>query len=258
MREKIQYYDSFSQDIVQSKNQDYSLPEDYQWIRPGFWHRLGARLVYGAAIAVGYPACKLGLWMTIRNRKILRQCDGCGYFLYANHTQPVGDVVLPAFLHPGKRIYTVVSTANLGIPIIGRILPALGALPIPDTIRQMKQFLAAVTQRIAQGNCVVIYPEAHVWPYYTKIRPFPASSFRFPVETDSPAFAMTTTYQKRPWGKRPRITVYVDGPFRPDPSLPPKARQAKLQQEVRQAMERRSQSSTYAYIHYQKKGDSME
>lgn len=34
---------------------------------------------------------------------------------------------------------------------------------------------------------------------------------------------MTTTYQKRKFGKHPKITVYIDGPFFPDSTLTKKS-----------------------------------
>ena len=119
----------------------------------------------------------------------------------------------------------------------------------------MKSFLSAVGKRASGKNCVVIYPEAHVWPYYTGIRPFEDTSLRFPCELDKPAFAMTVTYQKRRFGSRPKATIYLDGPFYPDKSLSLKQRRAELCNQVRSAMEERSKLSTYEYIRYVKKGD---
>lgn len=253
MKEKIQYYESFSEDVVENRGQDFPLPEDYVWLENGLLSRLYSGILYGIAWGIGAFYCRFRLHAFIKNRRVLRAWNKKGYFLYANHTQPVGDVFLPVFVNPTKRIYTIVSPANLGLPVIGRFLPRLGALPIPSNLRQMKQFLQAVNQRVQEGNSVVVYPEAHVWPYYTKIRPFPATSFRFPVENQTPVFAMTTTYQKRRWGKKPKLTVYVDGPFWPDGTLAKKEQQKELRDEIFACMERRSQSSTYEYIHYQKK-----
>ena len=56
-------------------------------------------------------------------------------------------------------------------------------------------FNEAVDKRLAQKNCLVIYPEAHVWPYYTGIRKFPAGdkSFKYAVRNKLPIFTMTTT-----------------------------------------------------------------
>ena len=117
----------------------------------------------------------------------------------------------------------------------------------------MRDFVKCVKQRVEEKNCIVIYPEAHVWPYYTKIRPFPTTSFKFPVEAKLKSFAATTTYQKRKWGKKPKITVYVDGPFEVDEKLSKKENQEKLCNEIYECMKKRSNESTYEYIEYRRK-----
>ncbi len=254
MSEKVQYYSSFSEDVVSSAEQSAAVPEGYEWIRPGLKARISAALTYGIVVFLGWIWCRAVLGISYKNRKAINSAkDGC--FIYANHTQPFGDVVLPAFLSLKKRVYTIVSPANLGIPVIGRILPALGALPIPRGLGQMKSFLSAVGERASGKNCIVIYPEAHVWPYYTGIRPFGDSSFRFAVDFDKPAFAMMVTYQKRRLGNRPKATIYLDGPFYPDKSLSPRQRRAELCSRVRSAMEQRSRLSSCEYIKYIRRGD---
>lgn len=252
--ENIQYYNDFSDDIVQTRNPDYRIPEDYVWIKKKTAYRLCSAMCYGMIWIIGLFYCKCRLHMHIKNKKVLSDCKDTGFFLYANHTQPLGDVVMPAYVAGKKRIYTIVSQENMGIPIIGKILPALGALPIPTNMKQMKRFLDAVKIRATEGNGVVIYPEAHVWPYYNKIRKFPGTSFRFPIENQLPAFAMTVTYQKRRLGKRPKVTVYVDGPFWPDCVLGRKEQRKKLKNEIYAIMEKRSLCSTYEYIQYRKAG----
>lgn len=254
MSKKVQYYSSFSEDVVSSENQSARVPADYEWIRSGLKSKISSALTYSAAVSLGWIWCKAALGISYKNRNAIHTAkDGC--FIYCNHTQPFGDVVLPAFLSLKKRVYTIVSPANLGIPVIGKILPALGALPIPDGLGQMKSFLSAVGKRASGKNCVVIYPEAHVWPYYTGIRPFEDTSLRFPCELDKPAFAMTVTYQKRRFGSRPKATIYLDGPVYPDKSLSLKQRRAELCNRIKSAMEERSKLSTYEYIRYVKKGD---
>ena len=64
---------------------------------------------------------------------------------------------------------------------------------------------------------------------------------------------MTTTYQKRRRGKKPGITVYLDGPFHGDDTLPLKKRAEELRQWVYACMTQRSMASTYAYITYEKR-----
>lgn len=100
---------------------------------------------------------------------------------------------------------------------------------------------------------MTIFPEAHVWPYYTGIRPFGEAAFHYPVATGKPVYTMTVTYQRRRWSRRPRITVFVDGPLRPDATLTRKAQQAQLAELVTQQMRQRSAASTYSYITYQRR-----
>jgi 1-acyl-sn-glycerol-3-phosphate acyltransferase len=153
-------------------------------------------------------------------------------------------------------MYAVASTANLGIPVIGKLLPLMGALPIPESLQEMKKFIAAIQYRIKENKCVVIYPEAHVWPFCNFVRPFPITSLQFPVSTKSPSFCMTTTYQKRRMGKKPKITVYIDGPFWPDHSLKEKEQQKKLCREIYDCMVKLSSNSTYEYIQYEKEPEA--
>lgn len=249
-KNKIYYYKSYNDDFVKSKNQNYKLKKDYKWIKENILYRICSEVVYFIAYIVGLFYCKFGLHVKVENRKILKKYKKQGYFLYGNHTQPVGDVFIPAYVANDKRIYTVVSQANLGVVGIGPILPMLGALPIPDSIKDTIKLKKAIEKRIEQKKCVVIYPEAHVWPYYTKIRPFQDTAFKFPVECNVASFSMTTTYYKRKFGKKPGIVVYVDGPFTPDNKLSKKENEEKICKEIYQSMANKSNNSTYEYIKY--------
>lgn len=248
--EQVRYYKSETDDFVHSKNQDYRLPDDYVWLdeRPG--RKILSAVIY--ALAWIYTLIYVRLWRRIKicNRDLLKQCGETGFFLYGNHTQPLGDVFTPAYICGRKRIYTIAGQENMGLPVIGRLLPYLGALPVPDTIPQTKQFLEAVQKRIEENCCVVVYPEAHVWPYCTRIRPFALTSFYFPVKYSAPSFCMTVTYQKRRFRKTPGITIYIDGPFYPDPKVGQKKAQKKLHDEIFHCMQKRSACSSYEYIQY--------
>lgn len=250
---KIRYYTSFDQDFVETRNQDCRVPPDYRWVRLDLPYRILSGLVYGIAIAFSTVYCRLFLHIRFKNGKTVKEGRKTGAFLYCNHTQPLGDVFTPALPCLPGRIYTVVSPANLAIPVIGKILPYLGALPIPDTLRGMKAFTAAIEYRVNHGNYVTVYPEAHVWEYYTEIRPFSETSFKYPVKLGKPVYCMTSTYQKRAVGKRPRCTVYMDGPFFPDASLSPKEQAVNLRDQVYDCMVRRSKKSNYQYIPYVQK-----
>jgi 1-acyl-sn-glycerol-3-phosphate acyltransferase len=133
----------------------------------------------------------------------------------------------------------------------------IGGIPLGTNDEEKKAMNEAVDKRIKQKKCLVIYPEAHVWPYYTKIRKFPAGdkSFKYPVRNNVPIFTMTTTYHKsKVKGQaRPDMTVYVDGPFYPDEKLTDDQNRAKLAKEAYDSMVKWSKKSTYEYFQYRHK-----
>ena len=118
--------------------------------------------------------------------------------------------------------------------------------------------MEAIKTRCSQGACVAVYPEAHIWPWYTGIRPFPDTSFRYPVMTGAPAVAMVTTYRRRrglfALCKKPGMIVTFSEILRPDPALPPRQAQAELCRQAFDFMDRSARSTPQVcYIHYEQK-----
>ncbi len=257
MREETRYYREYTEDFVESRQQEEKLPEDFVWLHENIFYRAAAAVLYGIAFIFSFFYSYFGLHIRVVGREKLKNCKGQGIFLYGNHTQPVGDAFAPAMYIFPKRLYTVAGAANLGIPLLGRLLPMLGALIVPQSMAQMKPFLNAIGYHLEHGRCIIIYPEAHVWPYCSFVRPFPETSFRYPVQFGAPAYCMTTTYQKRRRGQKPGITTYIDGPFYPEQELGKKAAQRKLHDEIYQCMQERSQASTYQYIRYVRKPEEQ-
>ncbi len=254
MSKETRYYSDFSDDFSETKTQDFKIRDDYKWVRNSFFAKLFSGVVYAAAIAFGCVFCPLVLRMKSPHGASKMRKTKEGFFIYGNHTQPVGDVVIPALCAFPKRIYTVVSQANYGIPVIGRLLPYLGALPISDTFEGMREFNRAVEYRLSQKRPIVIYPEAHVWEYYTGIRPFPDTSFKFPVYHEKPSYAMTATYRKTRFFKRPVMNVYIDGPFFPH-GKNKREKAENLKNDIYGAMLKRSKLSDCEYIAYRKKDE---
>lgn len=243
---ETRFYRTYTDDFVQTKDQDHKVPENYPWAPSRFL----SGLVYSLAVLFSSVYLPLVLHVRYKNSRVLRPAKDTGAFIYCNHTQPLGDVFLPALPALPGRIYTVVSPANLAIPGIGRLLPYLGALPIPDSLKGMKQFTAAMERRLEEGRYIAIFPEAHVWEYYTGIRPYTESAFKFPVKFGKPVYCMTVTYQKRRFGKRPAAVVYVDGPFFADAAATARQQAVQLRDRVFACMCDRSRSSNCACIRY--------
>jgi len=116
----------------------------------------------------------------------------------------------------------------------------------------MKNFLNYIEYRTNKKNSITIYPEAHIWPYYTKIRPFKSVSFKYPVKLNKPVFCITNTYQKRN-NNKVQIVSYIDGPFYRNESLQLKEAQEELRNRIYNTMVERSKNNNVEVILYKKK-----
>ena len=254
-KRRIIYYtdeltDEFSTAVITPR----AIDETYVYCHDGafkrfthfFWYRV-------VATPIGFGYAKLAHGHRIVGRAKLKAFKNRGYFLYGNHTQDIGDAVIPTLITTPKDAYVIVHPNNVSMPYLGRVTPSMGALPLPDSMKAYRNFISAVERRAKEGHAVVIYPEAHIWPYYTGIRPFTDDSFAYPVKLGLPVFCFTNTYQKRKLSKKPRIVTYIDGPFYPDESLPPRERRRALRDHVYEAMCDRARLNQVEVIKYVKK-----
>ena len=187
--------------------------------------------------------------------KALKKYKKEGYFVYVNHTQPFADTFIPSNPIYPKKNFFIVNPENVSMKFVGNTVQMLGAIPIPSNKQAMKNFLEAIRKHIEKNHSITIYPEAHIWPYYTKIRPFKDVSFKYPIQLETPTFCMTNTYQK--YGKNKiKIVTYIDGPFFPNKELTKKEQQKELRDTVYNYMVKRSQNSNIELIKYIKKSEN--
>ncbi|MCI1935236.1 MAG: 1-acyl-sn-glycerol-3-phosphate acyltransferase [Bifidobacteriaceae bacterium] len=253
MGQRAHIYESVNDDFVTSHNQSYHLPPHHIWVRHGVLHSLFFNIFYFIFFVVSWVYAHAVLHLRIVDAASLKKHASEASFIYGNHTLPQGDIALTVLLNYPHKVSAIMSPANFGIPVIGLILRHCDMLAVPHTKGQSVAFKQAMAQLVEQHAAIAIYPEAHVWPYYTKIRPFPDRSFKYPPRYGVPAFASTVTYQQRRFGKRPRVTVFIDGPFYPDPSLDEERQRRALRDQIFAVMQRRSSASTYEYQQYRKK-----
>lgn len=177
-----------------------------------------------------------------------------GYFVYVNHTQIFADTFIPSNPIYPKRNFFIVNPENISIKFCTHLVEMLGAIPVPGNKDAMKNFLKIIEYRIKKGNSITIYPEAHIWPYYTKIRPFKSVSFKYPIKLETPVFCMTNTYKAVGKNKdKVKIVTYIDGPFFASEGNTVKENQLILRDKVYNTMVERSKNSNIEYIKYIKK-----
>lgn len=239
MKEKIiRYYsDERKDDFASNQIEKKDLPENFRYIRRSPLYRIGAFIAYRLiATPFVFLYVKVKFHHRVRNRKVLKQAKGQGYFLYGNHTNGDLDAFVPSLLSFPKKAYIIADPDATSVPGLRTVVMMMGALPLPTGPALFGPFRKAIAERISEGSAVMIYPEAHIWPYYTDVRDFDPTSFMYAYMNNSPVFCFTNIYAKRRFSSRPKVTTYVDGPFMPDLTLNRKQNVAMLKEQVYGAM----------------------
>lgn len=251
---KIIYYtDELNDEFSEAQITPRVIDKNFPYFHGKVWDfcSLVIQNLFSMPIKVLYSQIKFRVKYVGREK--LKLCKGRGYFIYGNHTQPFADTFLPSVANYPKRNFFIVNPENVSMPGMHALVELLGAIPIPCDVGGMKNFVRCVEGKIHKKYSVTIYPEAHIWPYYTGIRPFGPVSFQYPVKLNCPVYALTNTYHRRgKRGDKVQIISYIDGPFYPNEALKPKERQQDLRTRVYNCMCERSRESTYSHIEYRK------
>ena len=261
--EKVFYYsDPVNDDFAGTNINTCHVPACFCYIHKSVAYKILCFIVYYIiAFPLVWLMAKLFLGLKLKNRKNVKKAEG-GFFLYGNHTNML-DAYIPSIASFPKKGYIVAGPDTVSIPGIKLLVVMLGAMPLPSELKGYRAFIDAINTRIKEGASVTVYPEAHIWPYYTGIRPFPDTSFRYPVANGAPGIAMVTTYRKRKGlfalCKRPGMTVTFSEPMKADSSLPQKQAQKELRNRVFDFMNTVSkETEQVSYIRYEQKKEEKE
>ena len=250
---KIIYYkDELNDEFSEAKITPRRIDKDYKYLHKNpFWNFCSflCQNFFSMPIKILYSKIKFRIKFVGKEK--LKKYKKEGYFIFANHTQPFADTFIPSIANYPKRNYFIVNPENVSMKGMQTLVEMLGAIPIPNTKEAMKNFLDYINYRINKNNSITIYPEAHIWPYYTKIRPFKSVSFKYPINLNKPSFCITNTYQKRN-NNKVKIVSYIDGPFFADNTLPIKQAQEELRNKIYNQMVERSKQSNIEVIIYKK------
>ncbi len=249
---RTEYYSSFEGDFVSEVAGEKKIDKNYKYLHKNvFWRALSFVLYRIIATPVAFIYTALFLRQKYVGKEKLRGVDS--FVLYSNHNEPVGDAFSPSVIAFPRKTYVVVSPANVLLPVIGKLLPMLGALPTPSDIRAARNFSVAAAELLQGKSCITIYPEAHVWPKCAFLRPFAPGAFDIAATSGAPVFTSTRVYKKaRLFGYRPY--VYVDGPFYPRDGLRRGEASDDLCRQVRSAMEYRlREAGTIEIVRYERK-----
>lgn len=255
MNKIIYYEDELNDEFSKSSIEPRIIDEKYKYVHKNpLWNLCSFVLQNILSVPIKILYAKIKFRIKYIGKEKIKPYKNEGYFIYGNHTQPFADTFIPSIPMYPKRNFLIVNPVNISLKGTGTLVEMLGAMPIPSNKSAMKNFLNAIKQKTNKGYAITIYPEAHIWPYYTKIRPFKDVSFKYPVQLEKPAFCITNTYQS--YGrnnKKIKIVSYIDGPFFPSKELTLKEQQKELRNKIYNCMDERSKNSNIEHIKYIKK-----
>ena len=252
----IYYSDELNDDFGEIGLKRPDVPENYQYIRKGkIYNFFSNILYYGVAYPVLSIVCLI-FGVKIKNKGNLKKVLNSGGFIYQNHTSFVDMFQNQVKVVGIKRRTNIIGYSDtLTIPFVGSISRSLGYIPLPNDLKGQLKFMEALKHYIDKKQFIIIFPEAHIWPYYTKIRPFVSASFHYPAKFNAPVIPVTTVYRKgRFKNSKPRPTLIIGEPIYPKEELSIKENKEYLRNECYKEMVEASQSiKQYEYFKYVKK-----
>jgi len=208
----IYYSDIYNDDFDETVLSRPSVPQDYEYIRKSkLLLFFNAVLYYGLAKPILSIGCVFN-GVRIKNRKKLKELrkSKTGVFLYGNHVAIMDAFKIQAFvIH--RRVNIIGYSDSLAIShLVTFLVRAFGYLPLPEPtdFNNMRKLEEAVKHSVIdKRQHILIYPEAHIWPYYTKIRDFKSGSFHYPAKLNVPIMPFVTVWRKVWYRKKPCQTI---------------------------------------------------
>lgn len=252
----VYYDDDINDDFAGTNIHQCTVDESFPYIHENpLWEILSFVAYYLIAFPLVWFFERVILRMRFVNKKAVKECKDAPYFLYGNHTG-WWDAFTPNLISVPRRNRIIVSADAVSIPGLRSVVQMLGAIPLPTGMRGMKCFSQAIDHYHQSCN-ITIYPEAHIWPYYTGVRPFSDASFTYAVKYKCPVFAFFTAYTKPKgflsWFRKANATVYISDPIFPDAGLSDREARVNLRDKVYAFMTEKSKYSDYEVVEYVKK-----
>ena len=259
---KVAYYsDELRDDFNEVGLSRPPVPEGYKYKRTNPINNFFSAILYhGIAKPIIGLFC-LFHGIRVKNRKNLKKLKGQGAYIYSNHVS-ISDVFkFQAYVFFfGRRVNILGYSDSLSMPIVRNLCRALGFLPLPlkGDLKNSIALADSMDYYVREKRqYVLIYPEAHIWPYYTRIRSFRDGSFNYPAKSNAPVLPVVTAWRKPLIGKIPRQTLYILDPIFPQEDKTVVENKEYLHKEALRAMQEfANDTPQYEYIKYVKKEEN--
>jgi len=196
---------TFTNDIImKEENEDivklwepleFNIDEKYKYVQNGIIFSFFSNLLYyGIAFPILKIFTKIIYDLKIEGKENLRNLQS-GAITVSNHVLFL-DCAMIGLACGKKKIYYTTREGSFKIPVVRKLIKLLGAIPIPNSINNKKNFIEQIDQMLQNKKVIHFYPEAALWPYYTKIRKFKNGAFNFAIKNDVPVVPMTIIFRE--------------------------------------------------------------
>lgn len=254
----VLYEDPLHDDFAGTNIVTKKVDDDFVYIHDNKLWKFFSKIIYrGIAVPILRLFAKMKRGVKVKNPKAIKSLKGKGYFIYGNHTQMMDAFIPHTMVSKKNRTYIVANPDAVSIKGLQNFVMMMGCLPLPSTAQTVEAFQNAIKTRINEKGVVVIYPEAHIWPFYEGIREFGDVSFQYPAKLNAPVVAMVTTYRKSKHKitkkRRPYIDITLSNPIYPQEGLSVKENQKYLRDQVYEFMKKTiEEANKVNYINYVK------
>ena len=231
----------FDEDVEDDPPSPVLKPEDINYLRKGLIGNCKRRIAFAAAYRF-FGKLERNRDIVVNRAEGLEHLAGVkGAVITCNHFHPMDSFIMQRVFddsgHP-KRLYRVIREGNYtNFPgFYGFLMRNCNTLPLSSNMQTMKKFLTAVKQVLAEGNCLLIYPEQSMWWNYRKPKPLKTGAFDMAVKNNVPVVPCFITMRdtdKLGADGFPvqEYTPHLGEPIWPDNSLPKSAAKEKLKQQ---------------------------
>ena len=231
----------FDEDVEDDPPSPVLKPEDIDYLRKGLIGNCKRRIAFAAAYRF-FEKLERNRDIVVNRAEGLEHLAGVkGAVITCNHFHPMDSFIMQRVFddsgHP-KRLYRVIREGNYtNFPgFYGFLMRNCNTLPLSSNMQTMKKFLTAVKQVLAEGNCLLIYPEQSMWWNYRKPKPLKTGAFDMAVKNNVPVVPCFITMRdtdKLGADGFPvqEYTPHLGEPIWPDNSLPKSAAKEKLKQQ---------------------------
>ena len=238
------YPDRCDQHMIDPKHiRDVVLDENYPYLQKSFKFRCQRVLTWVLLNGVVFWLLQLTHGLRIHGKENLKKNKEAlknGAVTIANHVFKWDTLCVCKAVRP-RLFYFPAWSGNLVGPD-GPLIRMAGGIPIPESIKAMKVFKAAMEEVLESKTWVHYFPEASMWYFYPDIRPFKKSAFQYAVRYNRPVVPMTFSFRPRKgitkwFTKKPFVNLTVGEPLFPDQELSPVAAAKELQEKAYHIMQ---------------------